>query len=230
MHFGHRTQNAQLHKTQRHRTLPELAPGSAINGLDASPVSASWQAAEAAFAAPQTSPPPPSQALVIVRRSRGALLAPAAPAALPGPDAVGPEADGKGPRVFRVEAALAPRSAEPMDADPALPQGHPAALTLSTSPAAHVLSRSRQVAADKAPGPVVHVVHVVHTRQLQREIETPAQRISTLTAQLAAVGPVLEAIQRAQSFCFIDEGSAKAWQQLSQQADEIAAAIQVQRK
>lgn len=227
MHFGHRTQNAQLHKTQRHRTLPELASGSAIKGLDASAVSASWQAAEAAFAAPQTSPLPPSQALVIVRRSRGGLLAPAAPAALPGPDAVGSETDGKGPRVFRVEAALAPRSAGLMDADPALPQGHPAALTLSTSPAAHVLSRSRQAAADKAPGPVRHVVH---TRPVQREIETPAQRISTLTAQLAAVGPVLDAIQRAQSFCFIDAGSAKAWQQLSQQADEIAAAIQVQRK
>ena len=42
-----------------------------------------------------------------------------------------------------------------------------------------------------------------------------------LSAELARVAPVLQAIQRAQSFVFIDDSFEQQWERLSLQADVL---------
>ena len=57
-----------------------------------------------------------------------------------------------------------------------------------------------------------------------------AARSAALAVELARLAPVLEAIQRAQSFCFIDERVEQKWQRLSAQAKLLLVQLQAGRR
>jgi hypothetical protein len=223
--FGHRTQNSASKKFQRLpiQRLPARSGSGSGSGnhnstsSDAAPMSAARLAAEAAFApAPVHDAPPlllPAQ--VVVRRARGAPLTLAAAAAT---DSAGPSAASstKGPRVFRVEAAASPIAlADDHPRWPATTNGHDGVAHMPTS-------RPRRTAADKRPGPVLHVVHALPARP---EPAPQAQRLDELTVQLARLEPVLADIRRAQAFRLVDESCAREWQRLSGVADDIRRAL-----
>ena len=181
-------------------------------------MSAARLAAEAAFAAP---PPPsasPEQVQVTVRRTR--LTAPVAELAAVDNTHPAVEPTRKAPRVFTLEAAQAPRQPDALLGVQPLPLPLPPAASIrSDSPAADAKARSRRIAIDKRPGPVLHVLHSVPPQTRPAELAPP--RLATLIDELARVGPVLESIAQAQSFRFMDDRFAKEWQQLSQRADDL---------
>ncbi len=195
--FGHRTQNPAANRTFDKRARP-LGPFDADRDLAAkAPISAARLAAEAAFGAPPFQPTPASQAQITVRRARYGVVA-----QQPVADAVAvAELTGKGPRVFRVEPAFA------------------VATTAAVATASAAPTRRRRSSPDKQPGQVVHVVHLQPARP---EAPAPAAPLAdSLVAALARVAPVLESIQRAQSFHFIDDRFDPAWRRLSKQAEEL---------
>jgi hypothetical protein len=175
-------------------------------------------AAEAAFATPQSLHPLAAQAQVTVRKTRLAL-----PAARPAVADLGPhgaEAAGKVPRVFRVDALPATNEAathaseNPAD-ETALST---AAATGDDEAAAKAMSRTRRVTVDRRPGPVLHVIHALPEREA---IEETGSRPDALLAELASVGPILDAIRRAQSFEIVDPRAAEEWTRLRQVAEDI---------
>ena len=187
-----------------------MAPDLQQSKPAAAPTSAARLAAEAAFAAPDKLPEIGSTpAQVTVRRAKLAVWARPVPAADAPPAA---ELVGKAPRVFRLQAAQAPAPA-------------PAPAGVSPLPAA--ARRQRRVAADKRPGQVLHVVHI-QTRPA--EVAAVAARSAALAVELARLAPVREAIQRAQSFCFIDERVEQKWQRLSAQAKLLLVQLQAGRR
>jgi hypothetical protein len=194
------------------RHLPSRDAGG--KGNDATPMSAARLAAEAAFAAPLFSAPPASApAQVTVRRARGPGLATAVADDVDTSSA-GPSdsSTAKGPRVFRIDAAP---SAVTLVADdlptPTAWQGDDAVVSRPTS-------RLRRTATDKRPGPVLHVVHTLPSRQV-----TSLQPLGALTTQLALLEPVLADIQHAQAFQFVDNSQASEWQRLGRVADDAIA-------
>lgn len=170
-------------------------------------------AAEAAFGAPSQRPAPAGAApLVIVKRARRALPLPAAGA----PPAVGvpdPALD-KGPRVFRLTTPVAASSA----ANETLP----AASTAGASP---VLRRRRRPD-DHRPGPVLQLVAPPPPPPAR---PTPAAW-QALADELAALAPVLAAIERAQAFQFLPDDHGAEWQRLQQQAEALAKQIRAARR
>lgn len=182
-----------------------------------SPMSAARLAAEAAFAPPQARSAPSNEPLVIVKRAR--VLAQAGPSLVaqtagPARQAEAIEDRDKPPRVFRVH-----KPSDPTECPPADP-GQPA-------------RRRRRKPPEQRPGAVV-----------LRVVQTPADAPSTRAADpqgadrpdrwpryatieaLAAVGPVLDAIARAQAFQFIDERYALEWERLSRKAERLREDLQ----
>ena len=194
-----------------HRARPLAAADRDLDPVHApaAPISAARLAAEAAFAAPALfQPTRPTTAHVTVRRAR---LGPLSVPAWAGEVLPSVEPQGKAPRVFRLDAvhATAPTPAAPAAA---------AAAANSTPPAG--IRRRRRVATDKLPGQVLHVIHIP-TRQPEPVPAVAAARPGMLSAELARVAPVLQAIQRAQSFVFIDDSFEQQWERLSLQADVL---------
>ncbi len=176
-------------------------------------MSASRLAAEAAFAAPQFSAPPPSQAQVTIRKARVAVFAAQPVVTDEGLSAMEPAT--QGPRVFRVEAPQAGHSTQAMG--DALHE--PLAASAGDADAVvAVVPRSRRAAADKRPGPVLHVVHALPARPLA---DAAAPSLRGLIAELASVGPTLDAIRCAQSFEIVDRRAEIEYQRLSRLAEDI---------
>ncbi len=119
------------------------------------------------------------------------------------------EPKGKAPRVFRLETARS--VATPPAAVPTLPA---------------VVKRQRRIAADKRPGQVLHVVHI----QPQQPKTAAAAGSVLLSDELARLAPVMEAIQRAQSFWVVDERFEQEWQRLSKQADQLLLQLHAYRR
>lgn len=198
--------------------------GAAGGGQQTVPMSAARLAAEAAFAASPFDPAPPSQAQVTVRKSRLAVgsLAVAMPPATATATNNSPSAlTSKGSRVFRVDASGSAPSGPAPVARPAGPTG-------ADGPSIDVSARTRRIAIDKRPGPVLHVIHALPARS--REIQAVPPTLETLIAELARVESVLESIHRAQTFTVIDDRYADEWQRLSQRAEEICKGLQAQRR
>jgi len=219
VHFGHRNQNAPSNKSHRGRAQPRPAPHP-DSGRSAAPMSAARLAAEAAFAGPRLALAPPPPAQVVVRRARLAADAVEPVAKQPGDIGNSPAPDpvGKGPRVFRIQAAQGMTAQ-----DAAATNAHQARVQRSSmpadGPAAGVGPRSRRIGSDKRPGPVLHKVHTLPV--LQRPDEGSATELDRLRARLAAVGQLLSTIGAAPSFQAVDEHFALEWQRLSLKADDI---------
>lgn len=167
--------------------------------------------AEAAFAARPPESAPASRPQITVRRARTALLAP--PVALgDGPPETTPA--NKSPRVFRVDAA--------QDSEPERAAQSPHDDAPKTVPG---LPRRRR-GADRRPGPVVRLVQPLPAPVDDRPT---TRQLAAMAATLALIGPVLQAIERAQSFVFIDGRFAHDWQALSERASALRAGLRAPR-
>ncbi len=145
--------------------------------------SAAWLAGERLFGA-APAPVPDAPVVVTIRRSRLAAPAPAAPDAVAPPE----DTDGKGPRVFRVEAAN--------EAAPGALDEPPAAEEAPPRPA-----RRQRIGVDRRPGPVV--VQVFAPEPSTPQAEPPfAGQLALLRAALAEVERLLAEAQRAQALRF----------------------------
>jgi hypothetical protein len=168
-------------------------------------------AAEAAFAAPPVHAVQPGQAQITVRRARTPLLA-EPPAA--GQGAAAAVKAAKGPRVFRVDTAVgaAALAAAPLHA--------PASGSPVFGEAAAPKMRRCRAAADRRPGPVVVVTPdaVPSTPPAAAHMLPDSERLS---AALARVTPVLQAVAQARSFRVVDECFENQWQGLFEQAGEL---------
>lgn len=176
-------------------------------------MSAARLAAEAAFAGPRDSATPANPAQVIVRRDRRADPAAARPIGTGDNTNSAPADAGKGPRVFRVEGVRSPAPHDMPPADPAV---------------TGVVQRSRRIATDRRPGPVLHQVHA--TPLPQRAAGPWASALDLLRSRLADVGQLLRAVAHAQSLQFVDERFDLEWQQLSRKADGIRQDLQALRR
>lgn len=182
-------------------------------------MSAARLAAEAAFAGPRDPATPANPAQVIVRRDRRADPAAERPAGTGAGNVTSDNANaapadaGKGPRVFRVEGVRSPA-----------PHDMPPADTAVTG----VVQRSRRIATDRRPGPVMHQVHA--TPLPQRAAGDSATALDLLRSRLADVGQLLRAVAHAQSLQFVDERFDLEWQQLSRKADGIRQDLQALRR
>jgi hypothetical protein len=226
--FGYRSQNASSKKHPRPTSQPVPSSRVPDTSAAASPMSAARMAAEAAFSGPlfvaEPALLPPAHVTVRKARSAALVSADAAVAIRADDAALSSTATTKGPRVFRVDAGPAPVG---LGAD--MPWPHPAAIAATTA-----ITRAktdshdgavrpakvqvRRAAADKRPGPVLHLVHKLPTRH-----DAPPQPlpVNELVRQLARVEPVLADIRRAQAFRFLDQSLAAEWQRLSRVADGI---------
>lgn len=178
-----------------------------------SPMSAARMAAEEAFAPPPVRGAPSNEPLVIVRRARALAVAQpsAAETAAPSSPAAAAQGRDKPPRVFRVNKP----------ADPAEAPADEATASLT-------VRRRRRKPAEQRPGAVV--LHVVQPRAASptagpTDRQDPGHpdrwpRFVTIEA-LAAVGPLLDEIARAQAFQFIDERYSLEWERLSRKADRL---------
>lgn len=165
-------------------------------------------AAEAAFAAPPRVAPPSGRPQITVRRARGA--APAPPVAQDdGPPEVA--AANKSPRVFRVDAARA--------AEPGRAAGDEVPTPVPVPP-------RRRHGTDRRPGPVVRLVQPLPA---SADDQPTARQLAAMAATLAGIDPVLRAIERAQSFVFIDGRFADAWQALAERASALRAGLHAPR-
>ena len=173
--------------------------------------SAARLAAEAVFSAPAVLPGSQGPApLVIVKRARRVLPLPADAAPTAGlPDA---QPD-KGPRIFRLPT--------PGPAMPAVQEPVPAA----QATVAPVLRRRRRPD-DRRPGPVLQLVAPPPPPPRKPE---PADWLA-LADELAALAPVLAAIERAQAFRFMPDDHGAEWQALQQQAEALAKQIRAARR
>ena len=223
VHFQQRTQNSSANRTFGKRAQPLAAFNPdrepAATRIDIRPTSAARLAAEAAFTAPHFHPLPTSQAQITVRRTRvGALvMQPPADGSTPvtGSDANSQRA--KRPRVFRVDPQ------HPAAAAASVPPQRPQETPPADRSATASKTRKRRVTADKQPGPISHVVH---TLPIQAKPTPFEPQLHTLIPKLASVMPILESIERTQSFWFIDDRFAKEWHRLWQQAEEIRQELQ----
>lgn len=174
-------------------------------------MSAARLAAEAAFAGPRDPAPPAHLAQVIVRRDR--LADPAGERPADTGAGVAPDAAAKGPRVFLVEGVRNPAPNDGPPADTAMTGAVP---------------RSRRIASDRRPGPVLHRVHA--TPLPQRPPEGSAAVLDVLRSRLADLGQLLLAVERAQSFQFVDQRFELEWQRLSRKAHGIRQELQALRR
>lgn len=192
------------------RAPPSLQLEAETGGQSAPSMSAARQAAEAAFASAPGEPTSAREAAVTVRTARLVRRAEAPPLAANDTSAA-VQAASRAPRVFRIEGAEAQSST---------------ASSRDDRPAAEAAPRSRRVASDRRPGPVLHVVPAVPPSTDPANM-TVAQ-LKAVIAELALVEPVLELIQRAQAFRVIDDRFAREWLKLARRADAIQAEIQAQ--
>jgi hypothetical protein len=169
------------------------------------PKSSAWLLAEGAFAVTQR-PPPAATAVVTVRKSRvqvppsaSARLQDGAPERPSEPPSERPS-DHKGSRVFRTghasaeaDATLEARASDPKAAD-------------RPSPLRKPVARKRRLAADRRPGPVLHIV-TVPVRQPVPPIEG---QIAALRDLLSELDPILDDIRRARRFRILDPGESPA--------------------
>lgn len=192
-------------------------PASLVPGAPDAPKSSAWLEAERLFAQRPTALPEAAAAVVVVKRSRVALAKPGA--AAPGPDKVATaESQTGAPRVFRLVGTRTDAAAQPEPAAP-VPQAGP-------------MPRRRLPGAARRSGPVV--VRMVSaparppaplpTRD-EPTAAAPVPGSRALAESLAAVTPILAAIQTARAFRFIDEHCAAEWRRLSQAADRLMAEI-----
>ena len=163
------------------------------------------------FGSPDVRPGPQGPApLVIVKRARRVLPPPADAT----PTAGEPEAQpDKGPRIFRLPT--------PGPATPAAPEPVPA-VQASLAP---VLRRRRRPD-DRRPGPVLQLVAPPPPPPRKPD---PADW-QALADELAALAPVLAAIERAQAFQFMPDDHGAEWQRLQQQAEALARQIRSARQ
>jgi hypothetical protein len=197
-----------------------FSPGGAE--AEAAPKSAARLAAEAAFVPAQFHTPQPTQAQVVVKRTRTA--APVEPAQAKFENPLVTQATGQGPRVFRVQAAathLPSQSPPAVDPNPRLSASLPHGNHSTAQPA----TRSRRTALDKKPGLVLHVVHSIPQRP-DPENEQPQWRV--WAAELGRIGTVLDDIKRAQSLTFIDDSFATEWRRLSRVANALRLEMKTQ--
>jgi hypothetical protein len=209
------THQAFANKTQRRQPQYGRPFGTEAHRPEVAPISAARLAAEAAFSSPQFSSIQNQQAQITVRRAR-ILTHAEAPVA---EGRSGTEAAvRKDPRVFRI-ATTPTLQALPAEPAPDSERGPVAnVLTIQRRP------RKRNFEANKRPGPVV--VLVQQQPALQPKPQPPEQAVEamdsqTLTTSLDRFTPIMAAIQKAQSFRFMDDGTAPQWQRLSQRADEL---------
>jgi hypothetical protein len=202
VHSGHRTQKAASKEflDRRDRSLLELKTETGGQSLPS--MSAARQTAEAAFAGVPRHPTSSREAEVIVRAVRRARTAEPPPAVAD--TSAASQAASRAPRVFRIEGARAQA---------------PAASARSDRPVPEAVPRSRRVASDRRPGPVLHMVQAVSPGPEATGM-TVAQ-LKTVIAELALVEPVLELIRRAQAFRVIDDRFDREWLRLAQRADMI---------
>lgn len=92
-------------------------------------------------------------------------------------------------------------------------------LTRQSAAQAPASPNGRRIAADKRPGPVLHVILAPPERE--REAEAPQPRLDLLLGELERVTPVLEFIARAQPFSLVDERLAREWLRLSRRVDKL---------
>jgi hypothetical protein len=120
------------------------------------------------------------------------------------------------PRVFRVQALHAASSA----GLPETVQGPPVAVHTRTATSGTAAApRSRpHIATAQRPGPVTHVVLASPAR---RETKAAEPKLNTLIAELASVGQILDAAERAQSFEIVDRRTGALWQRLARRAEDI---------
>lgn len=168
-----------------------------MGGQSLPSMSAARRAAEAAFAGATRQPAPSRETKVIVRSARLVRRA-ETPQVTDGMSAPTQPAS-RAPRVFRIDGTGATFQPE--------------------VPATEAAPRSRRVASDRRPGPVLHVVHAVPPSPDVASM-TVAQ-LKTVIAELALVEPVLALIQRAQAFRAIDDRFAREWLRLARRADAI---------
>jgi hypothetical protein len=235
VHFGSRFQNpsSQPPRGPRRSTTGGTLPRTA--DLQDAPKSPARLAAEAAFAdvaGPRTSPSQPPQVTVRRRRVAHPDVAPQANPAAAGKDeraTAGQPRTDKSPRVFRV-------AGEPASQGRAAPSGDQAATAAAAStgqvpaqagtgkPAATGTqaasrARPRQAAANRRPGPVLHVVHAMARPSPPVQHRWPPS--AGLAQALADVGLVLDAVARAQAWVFVIEHRTREWHRLSQRLDAL---------
>lgn len=164
-----------------------------------------------------------------MRRDRRATAAPAAEPAATADASRAVDAAGKGPRVFRVAVAQATRPVEaPPVAEAWVEAWSAPALPADGGPPGKTADRTRRIATDRRPGPVLHVVHHLPARPPEQTAEAAAPTVHTLVAGLAHVGQASDAIQGMQSFWIIDEQVSAEWRRLSQLADAIGTELAAQ--
>lgn len=118
----------------------------------------------------------------------------------------------KDPRVFRVDAVQSVVTGLEAHAEPSLTS--PRVDFATSAP----LPKRRRRGADKRPGPVVHLVQRL---PVQAEDKPTALQLRELSAALASIDPELRAIERVQSFVFLDGRFDSAWQALSDRASAL---------
>jgi len=180
-------------------------------GRVAATASVAWQAAEAAFAAPALPSPQAAQAQITVRKTR--LETPAVEPALTEAGRATTEPTSRRPRVFRVQAVQAAESADGTVARAPTP----AESTHDDGESTEALARSKRIATDKRPGPVSHV----YALPVRTKADAAEPGLDELIAELAKVGPALEAIRRAQSFDLFDQRIADEWSTLSRTVEDL---------
>lgn len=219
MQFGQRTQNASsdwianktANTSQRSRKPSGPRGGVGLDLQDQAPPSAARLAAEAAFAGPASRVIQNVQTQITLRRARSIVRA-EQPAEVS--TAVAEQPAAKGSRVFRIDSARGHASVPTEQA----PQARPDQKT-DTPPLLPKTRRRR--APEQRPGPVVLVVQKPATPRplFATAAVPPAPTSKTLAARLDQVTPVLAAIEKAQSFHFVDSRFENQYQRLSDQAD-----------
>lgn len=166
--------------------------------------SSAWLLAEGAFAMPHR-PAAVAAALVTVRKSRVPFLSTPPPAPLnEGASATSPQ-EGKGARVFRIETATGEVDADPQPQSPSPPAAE------GPGPMFPMSSLKKRISVDKRPGPVLRIVvpPIEPAAELdQIHLASSGMSKAELTAlvrMLAELDPILDGIQRARMFQFIDE-------------------------
>jgi hypothetical protein len=209
----------------RRRRIPELTETGSESGPSSSlmplkktptPASAARLAAEAAFAATPKHSAPPSLTHITVRRRRLASDLPPAQVGVGPPANTTVTPEPQQPRVFRVDARDARPIAVKEQTRPHRPQTSEAPGPRDVAAPA---ARRRRTAVNKRPGPVVVVTHAVGP--MAPADAGPGLKLDQLRISLASVGPVLDAIARAQSFRFDVGHFDTAWQSLAHRAEAL---------
>ncbi len=201
------------------RLATSATPALSAQAAPAGAKSAAWLLAEGAFGAPQRTPDG-LLAVVTVRKSRGVPAPTGLPRAVEGPTESS-ALDEKGPRVFRIDTVVPPSWPKVQIVESSAPD--------QQGPAAAV-SRKRQIAVHKRPGPVQQLFSAPDRPAAGRDFSAaPGLALTTqvdrLTDLLAEASSVLAAAQKARAWvaalALTHPGFASAWQQLSREADEL---------